>query len=1569
MTKALSRNLRGQDFDAREAARSAARRSGKSLGDWLDDAIRDGADDTDDEDFDRDGDGDRLDAAARRLARSRAEPAPPETRRWRDDAEERRSASQRRARREEDDFERDRQERARQDRDHRDHDRQERGRQERDRQDREARGHGSRGRDRHPSDRRDVERGAAPRRWRDETAPQLDPRAIVDDAAAIVEKRLAESERQTARALDNLAGLIKRSQKRDDGEAVKRAISAFAQRTEQTERQTAHALNDIAGLLENGQREREAAESGIVALAERLGRIESRLSEQPAASATVRPIRSALARLESRLDRLSNEDRTADFEQALSGLDQRLAEIANRLDDDAREREERERRAKMAPAVAPEPAPAPVVDMNAASAAALEQGLRRVEPRTRRPLVDAIAEITQRQRFLDDDAAPVAPPAPAPDVWGGEPPAQRFASLQATLDAIAQQLDTVREGSSERADQQIVVMRQVEGLRREVEDMSRAIGDLAPRASVNAIEIALRDLAHRIESQRHRGVADDLLAPAERIAGELRAVIRDLDPSPIVRNLHADVETIGRRLDAMQAHDIADSPALRELSQQTREIREQLAALAARPLPLEKIETRLFDLTQRVDALAHVGGGAARAAAALDMGELVRAIRAIVATETGAGFETFNHRLEQLAARLDDAVARSGGERFDELNERIDALGKSLAQRIDNSAAQKSVDTGPLEQLVARLAKKIDSALDHKAHAPGFEEIGRKIERLETRIGDPLPPESLARIEAMLARPATDKQFAELAQRIDLVHKALAQRLEQGAGPSEAADLRYIEELVRGLDLKIEAAVAAGAKQPDLQAIENQLGQLSYKIDRLEDPSANTRLGAFLARPPHYPQLDEISERLERMQAALAQRAEEGARVEARQGDLAALVEQLAARMNQALDPRDDAGALKALERQIGALSQRLDRTDQNGVALAGIEAKIGALVAQIEDARSATTQAAEEAVRRATQDILREASSADPSALRATVERELTDIRKTQDESGQRTHETLLAVHETLERVVDRLAMFEDELSEIRSAPAAAPAAAAPVAAPEPVAAPAASMPAGRRAPKSRGDGWPAVHSVPPDETPSAERARARVETNDDEDLIDFLLPPGVATPLRREPNLSAKPSDDDIDDIGSAGGRSVQSDFIAAARRAAQQAALDADVAQTQHARRAGARAEKAAAVQEERGAARLGSIGAAIQERKRPLLLGLGALVLLIGAYQIARVGIQGVENRAASAHQEHQEAESAAPAAAEAGPAAEAPAAEAPAAVKEAAPPPRMISPPGAAAPETKPASRAAPPPRMIAPPRADDQSPAQKPASAEAPVDPTPTGAIATSGPINPLAAPDAIATIKTLAGQGDAAAQYEMGARYVDGRGVGRDARTAAQWFEKAAQQGLAPAQYRLGSLYEKGVGVDRDYARARKWYQSAAEAGNARSMHNLAVLLAEGGDGKPDYGAASEWFKKAAEYGVRDSQYNLAILYARGLGVGQSMTQSYLWFAAAAAQGDADAAKKRDEVGARLDSKELATAKALVENFHAREPVQEANDVLPPKGGWQAVKEPARPAGKPVGKAKVSQI
>jgi localization factor PodJL len=215
--------------------------------------------------------------------------------------------------------------------------------------------------------------------------------------------------------------------------------------------------------------------------------------------------------------------------------------------------------------------------------------------------------------------------------------------------------------------------------------------------------------------------------------------------------------------------------------------------------------------------------------------------------------------------------------------------------------------------------------------------------------------------------------------------------------------------------------------------------------------------------------------------------------------------------------------------------------------------------------------------------------------------------------------------------------------------------------------------------------------------------------------------------------------------------------------------------------------------------------------------------------------------------------------------------------------------------------------------------------------------------------------------LRTAAVRGDAAAEYEIAVRYADGRGVPPNMAAAAEWFERAAKQGLAPAQFRLGGFYEKGLGVKKDLEAARRLYLAAAQAGNAKAMHNLAVLYAEGAEGKPDYQTAARWFRKAADHGVADSQYNLAILYARGIGVSQNLAEAYKWFTLAAREGDKDSAKKRDDVGGRLDQPSLAAARLATETWTPEPQPEAAIQVKIPAGGWDGIAAP-KPKARTVG-------
>ena len=217
--------------------------------------------------------------------------------------------------------------------------------------------------------------------------------------------------------------------------------------------------------------------------------------------------------------------------------------------------------------------------------------------------------------------------------------------------------------------------------------------------------------------------------------------------------------------------------------------------------------------------------------------------------------------------------------------------------------------------------------------------------------------------------------------------------------------------------------------------------------------------------------------------------------------------------------------------------------------------------------------------------------------------------------------------------------------------------------------------------------------------------------------------------------------------------------------------------------------------------------------------------------------------------------------------------------------------------------------------------------------------------------------PAPMATKPLLAGiaERNPAAAYEIGMRYVEGRGVPSDLALAAVWFARAAEGGLAMAQFRLGSMYEKGLGVKRNPSEARRLYFAAASQGHAVAMHNIAVLYAEGIDGKPDFTQAAEWFQKAAEYGVGDSQFNLAVLYARGSGVEQNLVESFKWFSIAADKGDKDAAAKRDEIALHLDPETIAETRRAAGAFVPKPQPQEATTAPTPPDGWDDA-DPAKP-------------
>ena len=90
---------------------------------------------------------------------------------------------------------------------------------------------------------------------------------------------------------------------------------------------------------------------------------------------------------------------------------------------------------------------------------------------------------------------------------------------------------------------------------------------------------------------------------------------------------------------------------------------------------------------------------------------------------------------------------------------------------------------------------------------------------------------------------------------------------------------------------------------------------------------------------------------------------------------------------------------------------------------------------------------------------------------------------------------------------------------------------------------------------------------------------------------------------------------------------------------------------------------------------------------------------------------------------------------------------------------------------------------------------------------------------------------------KSLAENGDAFAQYNLGNMYRVGHGLWENDKTAVKWYTLAAEQGHASAQYFLGWMYADGEGVIQDNIRAHMWLNIAASSGEKDASKNRDIV------------------------------------------------------------------------------------------------------------------------------------
>lgn len=1010
------------------------------------------------------------------------------------------------------------------------------------------------------------------------------------------------------------------------------------------------------------------------------------------------------------------------------------------------------------------------------------------------------------------------------------------------------------------------------------------------------------------------------------------------------------LDSLNRTLENLESQlRSAMEPKKPEIREESQDIADRFAALASRAGQLampRHVAANPASNRQRPDGKHDLSAIAAQLKQLRE--EMQDEIKTPVRADPEPHGETMN-RLSQSTASNDLLFNRTSASRpetghlsmlrgdLDELKRTVNTLAReesvqnlgnrwdAIDERFDDFARRVPSTSGSSTSLTTKYMQQIDERLD---------EISRAIVATSRPVSAPsIEADAFERLEARITALVTSdrtsdtilKRMGELAQRVDQI-------TEQSKAP--AINLDILSEQLSAVTRHLQNAPAA-INISDFRDLEDRVLQIIHKLETMPQPAADP---AFIEKIDQ--RFEELTRRLddhhlmtENSDIRLTDN------IEARFEDMARYVAQNVPQTDGTHD------AIRSLELQIAGLAEHLAQSNDHYAEMSAIPPRLDA----IEESMAANRDFVVEAARNAAAEAIRNTANFG-SDQDSTIARELADDLKTLEKlsrkSEERNSKTFEAIHDTLLKIVDRLASLESgpvpvyrplaarieetiipeepamkatlaydptidvgpalnaqilpESEELSSELTLASDAEVPEEAPREKKSLFGTL---TRSLKGRGKQEIVPQDPEIDIVEETEKADTKPEL--DPDILNRPLEPGSGMP---DLNSILKRVRDDRRDTLLAGDTSAgKADFIAAARRAAQAAASEVEN-------------QKRSSVSDKADGAK----GSLFSRQRKPILLAIGAIMIAI-------VGLQ-LKN----AFLDHPAGLDKAPIAQ---PAAPEPTAEVAAQAPEPVQPAEQAKAPEPATPveNSTPKELAAsqPAPDSVEAVIATQQA--------------TPSTIDATlSAPAADAASTTAIPSIPTEAGpeplrdaaaNGDSKALFEIGNRYMDGRGVTSDFAKAAEWYNLAAERGFAPAQYRIGNFYEKGLGLTRDLAKAKTYYQLAAEQGNASAMHNLAVLFAAGVDGAaPDNEAAARWFTQAAEFGVKDSQFNLGILSAKGVGLPQNLEESYKWFALAANAGDKDAAQKRDDVAKAMSPEQLERAKAAAELWKPKQLNPDAN-------------------------------
>ena len=162
--------------------------------------------------------------------------------------------------------------------------------------------------------------------------------------------------------------------------------------------------------------------------------------------------------------------------------------------------------------------------------------------------------------------------------------------------------------------------------------------------------------------------------------------------------------------------------------------------------------------------------------------------------------------------------------------------------------------------------------------------------------------------------------------------------------------------------------------------------------------------------------------------------------------------------------------------------------------------------------------------------------------------------------------------------------------------------------------------------------------------------------------------------------------------------------------------------------------------------------------------------------------------------------------------------------------------------------------------------------------------------------------------LMSKASSGDANAQYNLGARYLLGKGgVERDLSQAITWYEKAANQNFVKAQYALGLCYSNYEEYKElyDKEKALGWYLKASRKGSIKATLKAANIYESYNYSKAqteeNKKKAFILYKELADQDNSHGTFKLGWCHYTGYGTQKDRDKAYPFFKAAAEKKHAD--------------------------------------------------------------------